>query len=382
MNMEFSDIDKLDFDDDELFGSDIDGNNSAPAEPFDPDTYVKPWIGVDGNPEPDIKDNPLPPTIVNEEDEDIIVDLLKAKGIQDISAIKWENEDGIVEERDFNSLSRQEQLEILNSFDEQADETDLSDSEIDVINAWREYDLSPEQYIDYLKQQAVEEYLRQQELNVEEHPIDTLSDDELYILDLQDSYPNLTDEELIAALSHEKTNTVLFEKKMEALRTSYKEREAERLQEEELLQREEEARQLQEFTSTIQDAVGGLDKIGEFILEDDDKEQVAEFILGVDKTGQRYFARALNDPDTLARMAWFALVGDEALDSLSGHYKQEIEKRTQAAYNKGLEDAKKGITTQQKPNKTVVVKQPAQTQKGAIGINDRTFSDIDYIDVE
>lgn len=53
-----------------------------------------------------------------EVDDDIITSLLKEKGISDPNKVKFENEDGEIEEVPFSSLDKEEQLNILNSQEE------------------------------------------------------------------------------------------------------------------------------------------------------------------------------------------------------------------------------------------------------------------------
>lgn len=286
MDNQYGDLASIDFDDDDLVGTGLDGNTSQEEPPFDPDNYVKPYLGYNGEPEPDIKgSNPLG-NDGEPSEEDLITILLKEKGIKDASSIKYEEEDGIVVEKDFYSLPLEEQMAILKSEETIEDNYDLSDDEIDIINDFRELGMSPNEYVEALKAQAIQEYL-QNLPNTVQYEIDSLNDDELYILDLQDNYPDLTEDELASALSHERANPTLFQKKMEGLRNMYKQKEDERLEEERALQTEEDAREAAKFTETIQSSVGRLEKIGEFVLEDDDKEEVAEFLLGTDKTGQR-----------------------------------------------------------------------------------------------
>ena len=349
-------LDSLDFEDDFLIDEGLDGNTSPIEQPFDPDTYVKPYLGANGEPEPDLNIGQTQTEPQTQDEDDLVSLLLRNKGVQDASAIKYEAEDGTIQEVDFYSLSREEQLEILASAEAPEDTYGLSEDEIDLINDWRENNLSTSEYIDWVKAQAVQEYVQGLESQTQSYEIDTLTNDELYILDLKDNYPDLTEEELASALTHEQSNPTLYEKKMQVLRNAYRQKENERIQEDELIRQEDEARELAAFTSTVQDAVGKLDKIGEFGLEDEDREQVAEFILGTDKTGHRYFAKALDDPETLAKMAWFALEGEEALETLSNYYKQEIQERTDSAYRKGLEDGKKGITP---TSRATVIRKPA-----------------------
>ena len=368
------DLKNLDFDDELEEGEDT----QHISEPnFDPENYVKPYMGVNGEPEPDIK-NPGDESGNPNEEDDLITALLKSKGIKDISAIKMENEDGSIEEKDFNSLSREEQLSILGSSDPQEDTSpQLYDDEIDFLNEVRGNNLSIEDYINWVKKQAIEEYINSS--NFEDNDIDSLSDEDLFLLDLKDTSPDLTDEECIAALEHEKSNQILWEKRMQGLRNSYKAKETAKRNEEEILRQEEEQRQIVEFQDAIQNAVDKVDSIGEFDLDSDDKEEIAEFILGVDKTGTRYFARALNDPETLTRMAWFALNGEEALETLSKYYKEQIEAYSKANYKKGFEDAINGKNPEKPVTQKTTVRKPESKQEsgGYKPISSPYFIDLD-----
>ena len=325
-------------------------NNKEPD--FDPDNYVKPHLGANGEPEPNIQ-NTTPEDENIEDEDDLITAYLKSKGVNG-SMIKIESEDGVVEEKDFNSLSRQEQLDILNSFtNESEDSPELDDSEIDLLNTIRENDLSVEDYLDWIKRQAIEDYIRQ--VNEEYNRIDTLTDDEVFLLDIKSMAPDITDEEALEALEHEKTSS-LWDKKIAGLRQRYKDLEAADMEANQLAAREEAEQQALESQNNIKEAINSFDSIGEFDLEDDDKEEIAEFIFGVDATGTRYLARALNDPAILAKMAWFALKGEEALDSLSSYYKNQIEQYSKDNYKKGFEDGKNGKQTKQvsTPKSTVI----------------------------
>lgn len=356
------DLNNLDYDDELEVGGGS-GDGSSYEEPdFDPDNYIKPYLGANGEPEPDIITDPEGSKEEDDED-DLITALLKSKGVKDISSIKIEKEDGSIEETDFNSLSREEQLSILNSSDANSStDLDLEDDEIDFLNEVRGNNLSVNDYLEWIRQQAVEEYINS--AASESTSIDSLTDEDLFLLDLKDTSPDLTDEECIAALEHEKQNPILWEKRMQGLRNSYEEKEKLRKEQEEFLRQEEEQRQVVEFQTAIQDAVDKVDSIGEFDLDDEDKEEIAEFILGVDKTGTRYFARALNDPELLTKMAWFALNGEEALDSLSKYYKEQIDSYSRANYKKGFEDGQKGVEPAKTTQKTTIRKPKSEQTKG------------------
>jgi len=87
--------------------------------------------------------------------------LLKDRGIEDKSKIKFENEDGQVEEVDWNNLNDQDKLNILRSSEEQP-ETGLDDSEINLINAIRTSGMTPQEYLNYIGNYAAQSYAQQE----------------------------------------------------------------------------------------------------------------------------------------------------------------------------------------------------------------------------
>ena len=68
---------------------------------------------------------------------DIIDALLKDRGIEDRSKIKFESEDGEIEERSWDDLSSDEKRHILNQNPDTDPSTELDDDEIQMINQMR-----------------------------------------------------------------------------------------------------------------------------------------------------------------------------------------------------------------------------------------------------
>jgi hypothetical protein len=347
MKLEDLDIDDVGLDED-----------VTPRNEFDEDTYEKPWL--DGSAPQDEEVHEDEPT--NEpEEEDIIVSLLKDKGINP-EAIKFENEAGEIEEKSFNELSREEQLQILN-YDESDDDFGLAEDEVSLINELRASNLSADEYKKYIAQQAIQEYLDSNQEDTPVYEIDSIPDDELYLIDLKAKVPELTEEDASAELELAKQNEALYQKKVQGIRNEYKKKEELLAQQEEEEQRLAAEKAAQEFEDTIVAAIQENDTIdlGEssLTLSEDDMNEIASFILDSDVAGVRHIAKALNDPKTLVGMVWYALKGQEAFSQITDYYKQKITEASKYNYNKGFEDAKGGKA----PNaaKTVVKKTAGST---------------------
>lgn len=291
--------------------------------------------------DPDFLDN-------NTEDEEndsstALEDFLKSKGISDIHSIKFEGDNGNIEDVDWDNLSKEEQLNIL-SQDNTDPDTSLDDSEIDLINRIRLSGMSVEDYLALERQKGVSQYASQQQPQEYQYTVDDISDDELFMLDLQTKIDDISDEELMNALENAKANSTLYEKQIQGLRNEYKRLEDERNEREQAIAQQESQERFQAFSNNIMNSIRGFNSIGDLdvSMEQADAEELAQFILGNDPAGVNYFAKALNDPDTLVRLAWFALHGEDVINSISDYYRNAITQSSRSNYEKGYNDARNG----------------------------------------
>ena len=65
-------------------------------------------------------------------------------------------------------------------------------------------------------------------------------------------------------------------------------------------------------------------------------------MLSRDEAGNNYLWQALQDPETLVKAAWFILNGDEALNSISEYFINQIKLVSENQYKKGFEEGKSG----------------------------------------
>lgn len=306
----------------------------------------------------------------NQEEDTIIDTLLKSKGIQDSSRIKFEDEDGSIKETPWSDLTKEEQLNILQSSNSDPN-YDLSDDEIAIINDLRSSRLTPEKYIESIKQLGAKEYSAQ---DIEEptYTVDQYDDDSLFIYDQQSRY-GLSQEEAQQSLETAKSNPELYAKQIQGIRSDYKEAEDMQTQQSMQIAQQEQEQQFQDFQNNVINEIGQLDSIGSMDMDmtNEDKNNLAAFILDKDQAGVSYLARALDDPKTLVKMAWFALNGDDAFSSLDDYVGQQIKEVSRAQYDKGYRDAK----ANKAPQRNHVVNRPnnsrsQQTTRKVININD------------
>lgn len=264
----------------------------------------------------EIFNNPEKPV---EGDDSIITDLLNAKGIEN-GEVTILDENNVETKVKFDSLSREEKMSILNPEVDYQD-NDLDDYEIDFINQLREENLTVDEFLENYKKSILEEVGNQQ--SVKNYDIDAYDDQELFIIDLKNKY-DLSDEELLKELNKELEDEPLFKKKVDALRTEYKQLEDQynAAQQSEFEKKQEE--DYNKFSNTMLDVAINTPEFYGIELEEDEQNEVLSSLLDLDENGASEFSKALDDPQKLYEAAWFLRYGKESFDVLKNAYETEI----------------------------------------------------------
>ena len=275
-----------------------------------------------------------------EGEDDFLTSLLKSRGIEDKSKIKFATEEGDVEEVDWDSLSNEDKLNILSS-SESTPENGLDESEIQLINAIRNSGMSPSEYLQFIGNGEVERYI--QNSQEPQYEIDEYSDDELFLMDFMSRMGEVTEDEATEALERAKANEGLFKKQIEAIRNEYKQAEQENQMQEQLEQEQIAQQQYDQFSDQIVDEINNLTEIQGFELnmENDDMQELYDFITGYDAAGNNYLAKALSDPRILVKTAWLALNGDQMINDITSYFQKEIASVRKESYKKGVTDTQK-----------------------------------------
>lgn len=304
----------MDLNNDDLWEDEYSQNNNLDETNFDEFGEHSQYFNDDEHDQNDNQDN---------EPKDYLTKLLISKGI-DRNKVRIENEEGEIEEYNFDDLDDETKFGILSS-----DVTnEISDEEQKTLNLLRKNKMNLKDFAKYQRDLAIKEYLEQNQ--VQTYTIDGLSDDELYKFDLKDQMPDLTDEEVEEQLTRAKENEGFFQKKIAALRKEYKDLEDERKQQEDAKLQSEQEEQFNQFAQSLVTSARNIEEMNGMELDDNDKNEVLSFLLDRDANGQSQFSKLFEDPDALFKMAWFILKGQEAHDALTDYYKSEIAKARRA----------------------------------------------------
>ena len=297
----------------------------------------------DPKPEKEGNQETDPPSEGDQED-DLTTEVLKLRGISNPDKIKFEDESGAITERSWDSLTKEEQINILaDQREDQGTNNDLAEDEIELINAIRNSGMSVQDYI-----QTITPQINQPQ---DTNQFDAMSDEDLYAFDILNKVgnDNITDEELDAALEAAKANETLFKKTVEGLRQQYN-----RLQEEQkqnIANQQQAAAQqrYQAFANVINNQIDNFNSFaGQPIqLSNQDKDNLSEFMLALDEDGSSALGKALQDPRLLTKAAFWLLNEQELI--------AELQKQQQDAYTRGYNAGKGDIL-----NKSKFVFKPAK----------------------
>lgn len=313
--------------DDTMF--EVDEFDETPT-PNNPETDPKPE--KEGNQGTDS----TPPSEGDQED-DLTTEVLKLRGISNPDKIKFEDESGAVTERSWDSLTKEEQINILaDQREHQETNNELAEDEIDLINAIRNSGMSVQDYM-----QTITPQINQPQ---ETNQFDAMSDEDLYAFDILNKVgnDNITDEELDAALEAAKANETLFKKTVDGLRQQYN-----RLQEEQkqnIANQQQAAAQqrYQAFANVVNNQIDNFNSFaGQSIqLSNQDKDNLSEFMLALDEDGSSALGKALQDPKLLTKAAFWLLNEQELI--------AELQKQQQDAYTRGYNAGKGDILNKSK----------------------------------
>lgn len=286
-----------------------------------------------GSDEPEVEYDENGEVIEPQDDaqNDYINQVLQARGI-DRNNIEITEEDGTVTTVKFDDLSDEDKIALLSDDFQPEDENPLTDADLEILNYFRANRInSLQEFADGIAREAIANY-EASRVETPSYQVDTLGDDELLAWDLIQKFgDDISDEEVDEEIDRLKEDEEAYNKRVNLLRTYYKnEEEAQRK-----LYEEQQAAQLQQDTELFQkaysDAAYNLDTIQGIDLEDNDKQDLLDYVLVKDQFGKTEFGKALEDPEQVLKMAWFLKHGEAAAEATRDYFSQLLAKERAAA---------------------------------------------------
>lgn len=304
---------------------------------------------------------------------DFLHTFLKEKGIEDPSKLQWEDENGEITDVDFDNLSDEDKLNVLNSLADPG----LSQAEIDTINYLRQNNVTLNQVVDYFSKKAVDDYLAKNpdQVHQKTYEIDDYTDDELYLSALKIQYPNFTDKELTSKLETAKGNEELYKKEVATLREEFKKEEEAQIE----AQKQQEQQAYDDLVGNLKNVLGNFNEVAldstdpesdVLEIEDSDKDLVLAYLLNQDTDGKSQLVKDLENPATLIELAWLRTQGRTLIDNTTRYWKDLLkqERKEKAKLQKELE------SYQTRNEQSVVVPKPPK--KDTNNSNIRTFESV------
>lgn len=257
-----------------------------------------------------------------ESSKDYISMLLESKGI-DRNKIQILDDEGNPTEVSFDSLSDQDKFDILNY---QEDPVLPEDHEIQMINFLRQNNMTLQDFAEWQRQEAIQEYLSQQQTVSD---TDSYSDEEIVAYDYIKRFgESMSDEEIDAEIERLKADPEAFAKRVSLLRNAFKaeeEAQAKLYQDEEAIKQAENEKM---FIDTYYQAMSDIDSIQNTELDDNDRDELLRFVLEKDQANRTGLSKAMDNPENVLKMAWYLLHGEERVDAMIDYFQKEISKRS------------------------------------------------------
>lgn len=257
-----------------------------------------------------------------ESSKDYISRLLESKGI-DRNKIQILDEEGNPSEVSFDSLSEQDKFDILSY---QEDPVLPEEHEIQAINFLRQNNMTLQDFAEWQRQEAIQEYLASQSPVSE---TDSYSDEEIVAYDYIKRFgESMSDEEIDAEIERLKADPEAFAKRVTLLRNAFK---AEEEAQAKLYQDQEAAKNAENeavFVQAYHKAMADIDNIQNTELDDNDRDELLRFVLEKDQANRTGLSKAMDNPENVLKMAWYLLHGEERVDAMIDYFQKEISKRS------------------------------------------------------
>lgn len=305
---------------------------------FEVDEFDETPTSEKQEPKPEKEGNQeTPPPSEGYQEDDLTTAVLKLRGISNPDKIKFEDESGAITERSWDSLTKEEQINILaDQREDQETNNDLAEDEIELINAIRNSGMSVQDYI-----QTITPQINQPQ---DTNQFDAMSDEDLYAFDILNKVgnDNITDGELDDALEAAKANETLFKKTVEGLRQQYNRLQEEQKQNIANQQQAVAQQRYQAFANVVNNQIDNFNSFaGQPIqLSNQDKDNLSEFMLALDEDGSSALGKALQDPRLLTKAAFWLLNEQELI--------AELQKQQQDTYTRGYNAGKGDILNKSK----------------------------------
>lgn len=205
-----------------------------------------------------------------------------------------------------------------------------------------------------LNEMADEKVMKMQTQNELGTPVDyeSMSTDEVFLNYLREQSPEATDEELQEDLDIAKSSRT-YEKTAEVIKNSKITEQNQKFEEYENTQKEAKVNAFKEKAATIVNAARGIENIGGWKINDEEKNAVLGKLVEPDENGDSDFVKnVVNNPQKMFEAQWYLENGQKMFDQMNTYYKDQVKSQ----YEKGLKEGQAKKSTAPKVTGTRVPK--------------------------
>jgi hypothetical protein len=235
----------------------------------------------------------------------------------------------------FSELDHAEQTEILSSLVSESvpsieEKYNLDEDEVNLLNTLRDSDMTSEEFINSLVDYRMQAVSAQRELSTTDY--DAVSDDGIFVKNLRDSYPEITDEEIADELfkAKELTSYATTTEAMRQLFITHQAEDNQQLQEENnrVFSQELEA-QRHEIVETVED----INDIGGASISAEMKEYLLHDIMELnDNKDPILMEKLFGSPEAMFKANWFLNYGESYMTETNNYWKNEVSKARKEGY--------------------------------------------------
>jgi len=278
--------------------------------------------------------------------DDLIYDLLLNKNL-DPHNIIVENEQGIQEKIDFRDLDYEERMAILSETEQESNGNEgslnLNQDESEFFNILRSNNLTVNQALTNLKEKIESDFIER-----DNYDFDNWDDEDLYVADLQNRYPNFTEEDITNELEKELENPDRFKNKVDQIRNLFKENQRKEKEYIIALKKEEK----EKHRNDVINKLNFQRSVSDIELEDQDRKEIMNHLFEKNINDKTNLEKTLSTPEGKIKLAWFDLYGERAISEIKKQYEdqlneklKEIDKIRKLEYERGKREAIQGAPT-------------------------------------
>ena len=261
-------------------------------------------------------------------------------------------EDGT--EARYSDLSAEEQANVLSTLVKDSvpsieEKYNLDNSEIDLLNTIRETGKSTEDFINDIVDHRLQAVIAERESDSADYS--QMAADALYVKNLKDAKPDLTDDQVAESLAKAK-ELDNYEVVVDGIRKGYIAEQTQKRSESQAKADEEFNKELEGQRKRIVSVAEGIQDVAGAVLNDEVKEFLLHDVMELNENKDPILMEKIfSDPETMLKVNWFMNYGEDYISNLNNYWKKQVSRAAKSGYERATRGMP-GAPTQGAPAST------------------------------